>query len=207
MRKDCNKVLVPRMLTPRPQPPQRKPWNSAPSTPIQSPAKSDSDSFLPKLPNEDSPYVKAKHVQLIDRDPSKSISLFWSAINCADRTDSALKDMAVVMKQLNRTDEAIEAIKSFRHLCTNKAQESLDNVLIDLYKRAGRMDEHVELLDHKLKLIEDGVAFGGKTTKISRSQGKKFHVSIEQERSRLLGNMAWAYIQQNQYQKAEELYR
>lgn len=48
--------------------------------------------------------------------------------------DSALKDMAVVMKQLDRTEEAIEAIKSFRCLCSNHAQQSLDNLLIDLYK-------------------------------------------------------------------------
>lgn len=42
--------------------------------------------------------------------------------------------MAVVMKQLDRSDEAIEAIKSFRHLCPLESQESLDNVLVELYK-------------------------------------------------------------------------
>lgn len=71
---------------------------------------------------------------MIERDPSRAISLFWAAINSGDRVDSALKDMAVVMKQLNRADEAIEAIKSFRHLCPIDSQESLDNVLVELYK-------------------------------------------------------------------------
>lgn len=42
--------------------------------------------------------------------------------------------MAVVMKQLDRSDEAIEAIKSFRHLCPHESQESIDNVLVELYK-------------------------------------------------------------------------
>lgn len=51
-----------------------------------------------------------------------------------DRIDSALKDMAVVMKQQDRVEEAIEAIKAFRERCSKQAQESLDNVLIDLYK-------------------------------------------------------------------------
>lgn len=51
--------------------------------------------------------------------------------------ESALKDMAIVMKQLDRTEEAIEAVKSFRGLCPRQAQESLDNVLIDLYKVCG----------------------------------------------------------------------
>lgn len=59
---------------------------------------------------------------------------FWKAINAGDRVESALKDMAVVMKQLNRPQEAIEAIKSFRSFCPRNSQESLDNILIDLYK-------------------------------------------------------------------------
>lgn len=42
--------------------------------------------------------------------------------------------MAVVMKQLDRSDEAIEAIKSFRNLCPSESQESIDNILIELYK-------------------------------------------------------------------------
>lgn len=72
--------------------------------------------------------------QLVDKDPDAAIVLFWKAINAGDRVDSALKDMAVVMKQQDRAEEAIEAIRSFRDRCSKQAQESLDNVLIDLYK-------------------------------------------------------------------------
>lgn len=72
--------------------------------------------------------------QLVDKDPEAAIVWFWKAINAGDRVDSALKDMAVVMKQQDRAEEAIEAIKSFRNRCSKHAQESLDNVLIDLYK-------------------------------------------------------------------------
>ncbi|RZC48360.1 hypothetical protein C5167_041324 [Papaver somniferum] len=43
-----------------------------------------------KVPTGDSPYVKAKHVQIIEKDPSKAIPLFWSAVNCGDRVDSAV---------------------------------------------------------------------------------------------------------------------
>lgn len=38
------------------------------------------------------------------------------------------------MKQQDRAEEAIEAIKSFRDHCSKQAQESLDNILIDLCK-------------------------------------------------------------------------
>ena len=74
------------------------------------------------------------NLQLVDKDPDKAISLFWAAINAGDRVDSALKDMAIVMKQQNRPEDAIEAIKSLRNRCSDQAQESLDNVLLDLYK-------------------------------------------------------------------------
>lgn len=73
-------------------------------------------------------------MQLVDKDPNRAIAMFWAAINAGDRVDSALKDMAIVMKQQNRPEEAIEAIKSLRYRCSDHAQESLDNVLLDLYK-------------------------------------------------------------------------
>ena len=73
-------------------------------------------------------------LQLIDKDPRKAIVLFWSAINAVDQLDRALKDMAIVMKQLDWSGEAIEAIKSFRHLCPYDSQEFLGNVLVELHK-------------------------------------------------------------------------
>ncbi|XP_061350917.1 protein SULFUR DEFICIENCY-INDUCED 1-like [Gastrolobium bilobum] len=162
---------------------------------------------LHKVPYGDSPYVRAKHAQLVEKDPEGAIVLFWKAINSGDKVDSALKDMAVVMKQLDRSEEAIEAISSFRGLCSKQSQESLDNVLIDLYKKCGKIDEQIELLKRKLKLIYQGEAFNGKLTKTARSHGKKFQVSIKQETSRLLGNLGWAYMQKMNYVMAEVVYR
>ncbi|KAB2074687.1 hypothetical protein ES319_A07G168300v1 [Gossypium barbadense] len=155
--------------------------------------------ILHKIPQGDTPYVKAKHAQLVEKDPEAAIVLFWKAINAGDRVERALKDMAVVMKQLNRTEEAIEAIKSFRGRCPKQAQESLDNVLIDLYK--------IELLKRKLRLIYRGEVFNGKPTKTARSHGKKFQVSVQQETSRLLGNLGWAYMQKSNYLTAEVVHR
>ena len=125
-------------------------------------------------------------MQLVDKDPEKAIALFWSAINAGDRVDSALKDMAIVMKQQNRAEEAIEAIKSLRSRCSDQAQESLDNILLDLYKASGRTREEIELLKHKLRKIYLGEAFHGKATKRARSHGRKIHVSVRQETSRVL---------------------
>ncbi|GAB4848453.1 hypothetical protein Ancab_003155 [Ancistrocladus abbreviatus] len=152
-------------------------------------------------------HVKVWVEQLVAKDPEKAIPLFWAAINAGDRVDSALKDMAIVMKQQNRAEEAIEAIKSLRNRCSDQAQESLDNILLDLYKRCGRLEDQISLLRHKLYLIQQGLAFNGKRTKTARSQGKKFQVSVEQEATRLLGNLGWALMQQSNYKEAEDAYR
>ncbi|XP_010484196.1 PREDICTED: protein SULFUR DEFICIENCY-INDUCED 2-like [Camelina sativa] len=160
-----------------------------------------------KLPHGDSPYVRAKHVQLVEKDAEAAIKLFWRAIKARDRVDSALKDMALLMKQQNRAEEAIEAIHSFRDLCSRQAQESLDNVLIDLFKKCGRIEEQVELLKQKLWMIYQGEAFNGKPTKTARSHGKKFQVTVEKETSRILGNLGWAYMQLRDYTAAETVYR
>ncbi|KAE9617856.1 hypothetical protein Lal_00033970 [Lupinus albus] len=169
--------------------------------------KNDLYHVIHKVPYGDSPYVKAKHAQLVDKDPEAAIVLFWKAINVGDKVDSALKDMAVVMKQLDRSEEAIEAIKSFRCVCSKHSQESLDNVLLDLYKKCGRVEEQIELLKRKLRLIYQGEAFNGKTTRTARSHGKKFQVSIKQETARLLGNLGWAYMQRANYMMAEVVFK
>ncbi|KAF2292639.1 hypothetical protein GH714_026216 [Hevea brasiliensis] len=118
-------------------------------------SKNEKDLFhvIHKVPCGDGPYVRAKHAQLVEKDLETAIVWFWKAINAGDRVDSALKDMAVVMKQVARTEEAIEAIRSFRRRCSKQAQESLDNVLIDLYKKCGMVEEQIDLLKRKLRLI------------------------------------------------------
>jgi tetratricopeptide (TPR) repeat protein len=169
--------------------------------------KTDPFHVMYKVPVGDTPYGRAKHLQLVEKDPTGAIASFWEAINAGDRIDSALKDMAVVMNQQNRPLEAIEAIKSFRHLCSKQAQEPLDNVLLDLLKKCGRFDEQISLLKHKLRLIQEGAAFNGKSTKTARSHGRKFQVSIKKETTRLLGNLGWAFMQQHDYCYAEIVYR
>ncbi|WZZ17133.1 hypothetical protein YC2023_110222 [Brassica napus] len=115
--------------------------------------------------------------------------------------------MAIVMKQQDRTKEAIEAIKSLRVRCSDQAHESLDNILLDLYKRCGRLDDQIALLKHKLLLIQKGLAFNCKRTKTARSQGNKFQVSVEQEATRLLGNLGWTLMQRDNFVEAEDAYR
>ncbi|EMS35689.1 hypothetical protein TRIUR3_34212 [Triticum urartu] len=50
--------------------------------------------------------------KLTEKDPNKAVPLFWAS---GERIESALKDMATVLKQANWAEEAIKAIRSFRH--------------------------------------------------------------------------------------------
>ncbi|XVE69027.1 hypothetical protein DITRI_Ditri09bG0116700 [Diplodiscus trichospermus] len=97
-------------------PPGFRPSKSAPTSPAKplgvSRTRFESFHALHKVPVGDTPYVRAKNVQLVEKDVDRVIPLLWAAINARDRVDSALKDMAIVMKQQNGAEEAIEAIKS-----------------------------------------------------------------------------------------------
>lgn len=147
------------------------------------------------------------HFQLIEKDPNKAVPLFWAAINSGERIESALKDMATVLKQANRAEEAIEAIRSFRDRCPNEAQDSLDNVLLDLYKKCGRTKEQIEMLTIKLRMVDEDLASGRWKTKLSKSHGRVVYLSLRDEKARLLGNLAWAHMQSENYEEAEMLYR
>uniref|UniRef100_A0A8R7RGM4 Uncharacterized protein n=1 Tax=Triticum urartu TaxID=4572 RepID=A0A8R7RGM4_TRIUA len=111
-----------------------RPTKSAPCSPVKpaavSMSRTHSDSFhvTHNVPVGDIPYVHVKRVQLVDKDPEKAIALFWGAINAGNCVDTALKDMAIVMKQQNRAEEASEAIKSLCIRCSDQAQESLNKL-------------------------------------------------------------------------------
>lgn len=98
------------------------------------------------------------------------------------------------------------------------------------------MKEHIGVLQAKIRYTEDLLLLGGRRVKTARSHGRKCLITIEHEYSRsfshslyssgnfrfffvvlvlcfglvqcrLLGNLAWVYLQQDRYAFAEELYR
>ena len=53
-------------------------------------------------------------------------------------------------------------------------------------QKCGKVEEQIELLKQKLRMIHQGEAFNGKATKTARSHGRKFQVTVKQETSRIL---------------------
>lgn len=109
----------------------------------------------------------------------------------------------------------------------------MDGLII--LQKCGKLDQQIELLKQKLRMIGQGEAFNGKPTKTARSHGKKFQVTVKQETSRILvctyiihsrlsrpflsltftvltckwclqGNLGWAYMQQANYTAAAAVY-
>ncbi|KAF5759989.1 hypothetical protein HanRHA438_Chr16g0759811 [Helianthus annuus] len=80
------------------------------------------------------------------------------------------------------------------------------NLCIFLQK-SGQVDELIELLQSKIKHMEENILVNGNPIKIARSKGKKIQITMLQDYSQLSGNLAWAYLQQDCYQVAKETYR
>jgi hypothetical protein len=72
------------------------------------------------------------------------------------------------------------------HSCSRTLAVYSDLVCGHIFQKCGKVEEQIELLKQKLKMIYLGEAFNGKATKKARSHGKKFQVSIQQETSRIL---------------------
>jgi len=57
-------------------------------------------------------------------------------------------------------------------------------IYIEFLQRCGRLEEQMQILQDKLKRIEEGFAFARRKVKLARSQGKKVHITVEQEYAR-----------------------
>ncbi|KAG2242014.1 hypothetical protein Bca52824_096144 [Brassica carinata] len=146
---------------------------------------------------------------LLEKDPERAIHMFWSAINAETEYKAQRHGHS---DEAARSAEAIEAIKSLESGVQIKP-ESLDNILLDLYKRCGRLDDQIALLKHKLLLIQKGLAFNGKRTKTARSR-EEVSSLVEQEATLAIGShnptnyhLGWALMQRDNFVEAEEAYR
>jgi hypothetical protein len=62
-------------------------------------------------------------------------------------------------------------------------------VHVPVLQRAGRIEDEIEMLQSKLRRMDEGIAFNGKRTKTARTQGKKVQITVEQERSRWISQL------------------
>lgn len=137
---------------------------------------------LSGVPRGSNPYARAKRVQLIEKDLERAIKLLRDAINQKDNVESAVKDLAALLAQLGRVEEAIKVLEQNRTKIRD--QQSVDNMLIGFYQVAGQHDKSIALLESKLR----------QTT----TEGKKAAILWQ------IGN---SYLRKEDYVNAEKKFR
>ncbi|AEB09763.1 tetratricopeptide repeat protein [Desulfobacca acetoxidans] len=107
------------------------------------------------VPKGSTPYARAKRAQLIEKDLDKAVQLLREAIKRGDNTESAVKDLASVLVQQGKPEEAIKTLESHKQVSSDP--KSIDNLLITSYQNAGQYDHAITLLQKKLKQADNEI--------------------------------------------------
>lgn len=134
------------------------------------------------VPKGKNPFSRAKRAQLVEKDLSKAEEFFRQAISQDDNLESAVNDLAMLLAQLERCEDAVEVIEQNRSRIHN--QQSLENVSINIYIKAGMHDKVIKILKKQLRFVQ--------------TAEKKDHIRWQIARS---------YLHLNEYPKAERLFR
>lgn len=100
------------------------------------------------VPQGSNPYARAKRVQLVERDLDRAAQLLRAAINQGDNVESAVKDLAGLLAQQGKPEEAVQVLERNRRRIQD--QQSVDNMLIGFYQNAGKHVLANTLLQKKL---------------------------------------------------------
>ena len=134
------------------------------------------------VPKGSNPYARAKRAQLVEKDLERAAQLLREAIKQGDNVESAVKDLAQLLVQLGRSDEAIQVLENNRSRIFN--QQSVDNLLINFYQNAGQHDKAISLLQKKLK-----------------------QATTESKKEQILFQIAIGYLRKEDYVLAEQTFR
>jgi cold shock CspA family protein/Flp pilus assembly protein TadD len=96
------------------------------------------------LPRGNGYYARAKCADIIEDNHERAVGLYKLAIKHHERVESAVKDLAMVLDQLGRINEAIDILNDHRN--TLKDQRAVDGLLMTLYQKAGEADKAIPLL-------------------------------------------------------------
>lgn len=130
------------------------------------------------IPRGSNPYARAKRAQLIEKDLERAAELLRVAIEQGDTVESAVKDLATLLVQLGKPDEAIQVLEKNRKKIRDR--QSVDNMLIGFYQVAGQHDRAIALLQKKLE-----------------------QATTEEKKARILWQIATGYLRKEDYVQAE----
>lgn len=134
------------------------------------------------VPKGSSYFARAKQAQLVEKNLDKAEGLFRQAILQNDNLESAVNDLAMLLSQRGRFEDAVKIIEQNRSRVHNK--QSLDNVLTTIYKSARMHDKVIALLQKQLRQAQ----------------------TLE-KKDMIRWQIASSYLQLNNYEEAENLFK
>ncbi len=134
------------------------------------------------VPKGSNPYARAKRAQLVEKDLDRATQLLREAIRQGDNVKSAIKDLAALLAQQGKPQEAINIL--LQHRKKIQDQQSVDNLLIGFYQSAAQYDQAIGLLQKKLK-----------------------QAPTEDKRVQILWQIANCYLRKEDYPQAEHSFR
>jgi tetratricopeptide (TPR) repeat protein len=96
------------------------------------------------LPKGNGPYARAKRAHLVEENLLDAERLFRDAIHQRDHLESAVKDLAALLQQMGRNDDAVLLLVDNRKHYTGVSP--YDNILATLLQQTGRHDEAGQIL-------------------------------------------------------------
>ena len=99
------------------------------------------------LPKGDSAYAQAKRAEYLEKDTGKAKRLYLQALDAGDRAESAAKDLASILHQEGRTEEACELLLAYQHIFTDLPK--FHNLLHSLKER---LVPTAKALNRKIKI-------------------------------------------------------
>ena len=135
------------------------------------------------LPKGKGPYARAKRAQLVDLDLQKAEELLNQAIQQKDKPESAVKDLASLLNQLGRVNEAITLLEN--NSKRTRGVSPYDNMLATLYQHADRHDEAIRVL----KRLHGGTSGPKKNSLLTRIALSHLRCSRYDDAERVLGQL------------------
>jgi tetratricopeptide (TPR) repeat protein len=128
-------------------------------------------------------YARAKRAQVVEKQPERAIVLFKKAIEMGENIESSIKDLAMLLVQMERAPEAVQVIE--RNLSRIRERQSMDNLLIaTVYPKAGQYGKAIALLE-----------------------GKHRSATTPTKSAQIAAQLANLYMQSGDYIRAEEGFR
>jgi hypothetical protein len=183
------------------------PGGGPPPTPRGPPLRTPSGGGLPRPGTGTSAtYAQAKHAQLTLKDLETARKLMIAEIESnGECAQSALKDLVCILKQMGLHAEATTTIMQYRAAWPedDRMQESLDNMLLDLFKHSRNLDGQIAVTGQLIAYSQKALA-EGRTGWMIRTAGCKNTVSVHRRLSTLHRLRGQAQMQSGVWQEAEQ---